>query len=369
MRSSSKYPNLLSPLDLGFTQLKNRVLMGSMHTGLEEEQNGFNRMSVYYAERARGGVGLIVTGGIAPNAAASGFPGGAKMDTEEESVKHKIVTKAVHDEGGKICMQILHTGRYAYSKEPIAPSAIQSPINPTKPRALTSDEVEKEIESFVRCASLAKNANYDGVEVMGSEGYFINQFLVEHTNQRTDNWGGSYQNRMRLPIEIVKRIIAEHGRSACFLIADGVIPENTGRGYVLRRLIRRAIINGIKIDASFPILSPIANITTEKLSHIYPELDEKLNFIKSILDTEEEKFSKTLNFGTQVLYSLFELIDISLETKNIVAINPINTPKIFFTLKLFPKIKNPNIIVNKGVIALNTAATELFITVCEKEKK
>jgi len=211
MRSSSKYPNLLSPLDLGFTQLKNRVLMGSMHTGLEEEQNGFNRMSVYYAERARGGVGLIVTGGIAPNAAASGFPGGAKMDTEEESVKHKIVTKAVHDEGGKICMQILHTGRYAYSKEPIAPSAIQSPINPTKPRALTSDEVEKEIESFVRCASLAKNANYDGVEVMGSEGYFINQFLVEHTNQRTDNWGGSYQNRMRLPIEIVKRIRAKVG--------------------------------------------------------------------------------------------------------------------------------------------------------------
>jgi len=211
MTSSSKYPNLLSPLDLGFTQLKNRVLMGSMHTGLEEEQNGFNRMSVYYAERARGGVGLIVTGGIAPNAAASGFPGGAKMDTEEESVKHKIVTKAVHDEGGKICMQILHTGRYAYSKEPIAPSAIQSPINPTKPRALTSDEVEKEIESFVRCASLAKNANYDGVEVMGSEGYFINQFLVEHTNQRTDNWGGSYQNRMRLPIEIVKRIRAKVG--------------------------------------------------------------------------------------------------------------------------------------------------------------
>jgi len=211
MTTSSNYPKLLSPLDLGFTQLKNRVLMGSMHTGLEEEHNGFNRMATYLSERAKGGVGLIVTGGIAPNAVASGFPGGAKMDTEEESLKHRVVTKAVHKAGGKICMQILHTGRYAYSKEPIAPSAIQSPINPSKPRALTSHEVLDEIESFVRCAALAKKANYDGVEVMGSEGYFINQFLVEHTNQRTDEWGGSYQNRMRLPLEIVKRIRAKVG--------------------------------------------------------------------------------------------------------------------------------------------------------------
>jgi len=211
MTSSNNYPNLLKPLDLGFTQLKNRVLMGSMHTGLEEEHNGFNRMATYFSERAKGGVGLIVTGGIAPNSAASGFPGGAKMDTEEESLNHKVVTEAVHKAGGKICMQILHTGRYAYSKEPIAPSAIQSPINPSKPRALTSVEVVKEIESFVRCAALAKNADYDGVEVMGSEGYFINQFLVEHTNQREDEWGGSYQNRMRLPVEIVKRIRAEVG--------------------------------------------------------------------------------------------------------------------------------------------------------------
>ncbi len=211
MTKPSNYPHLLQPLDLGFTQLKNRVLMGSMHTGLEEEHNGFIRMASYFAERARGGVGLIVTGGIAPNEVASGFPGGAKMDTEAESLQHEVVTHAVHEAGGKICMQILHTGRYAYSKEPIAPSVIQSPINPSKPRALTSDEVVKEIDSFVRCANLAKKANYDGVEVMGSEGYFINQFLVEHTNQRDDEWGGSYQNRMRLPVEIVKRIRAEVG--------------------------------------------------------------------------------------------------------------------------------------------------------------
>lgn len=213
MTTPNNYPHLLKPLDLGFTQLKNRVLMGSMHTGLEEEPNGFNRMARYFAERARGGVGLIVTGGIAPNALASGFPGGAKMDTEKESLQHKVVTNAVHEADGKICMQILHTGRYAYSKEPIAPSAIQSPINPSKPRALTSDEVIAEIESFVRCAALAKKANYDGVEVMGSEGYFINQFLVEHTNKRVDEWGGSYQNRMRLPVEIVKRIRAEVGEN------------------------------------------------------------------------------------------------------------------------------------------------------------
>jgi len=200
-------------LDLGFTTLKNRVLMGSMHTGLEEAKNGFNRMAEFYAERARGGVGLIVTGGIGPNAEGAVYQGGAKMDTQEEADNHKIVTKAVHDAGGKICMQILHAGRYAYNPKLIAPSAIQAPINPFKPHELTDDEVEEQIEAFVNCASLAQNAGYDGVEIMGSEGYFINQFIVEHTNQRTDRWGGSFENRIRLPIEIVKRVRQKAGEN------------------------------------------------------------------------------------------------------------------------------------------------------------
>ena len=207
----SQYPHMLAPLDLGFTTLKNRVLMGSMHTGLEEAKNGFNRMAEFYAERARGGVGLIVTGGIGPNAEGAVYQGGAKMDTQEEADNHKIVTKAVHDAGGKICMQILHAGRYAYNPKLIAPSAIQAPINPFKPHELTDDEVEEQIDAFVNCASLAQNAGYDGVEIMGSEGYFINQFIVEHTNQRTDRWGGSFENRIRLPIEIVKRVRQKAG--------------------------------------------------------------------------------------------------------------------------------------------------------------
>jgi len=209
----SQYPHMLAPLDLGFTTLKNRVLMGSMHTGLEEAKNGFNRMAEFYAERARGGVGLIVTGGIGPNAEGAVYQGGAKMDTQEEADNHKIVTKAVHDAGGKICMQILHAGRYAYNPKLIAPSAIQAPINPFKPHELTDDEVEEQIEAFVNCASLAQNAGYDGVEIMGSEGYFINQFIVEHTNQRTDRWGGSFENRIRLPIEIVKRVRQKAGEN------------------------------------------------------------------------------------------------------------------------------------------------------------
>ena len=209
----SQYPHMLAPLDLGFTTLKNRVLMGSMHTGLEEAKNGFNRMAEFYAERARGGVGLIVTGGIGPNAEGAVYQGGAKMDTQEEADNHKIVTKAVHDAGGKICMQILHAGRYAYNPKLIAPSAIQAPINPFKPHELTDDEVEEQIDAFVNCASLAQNAGYDGVEIMGSEGYFINQFIVEHTNQRTDRWGGSFENRIRLPIEIVKRVRQKAGEN------------------------------------------------------------------------------------------------------------------------------------------------------------
>ncbi|WP_299494015.1 NADPH-dependent 2,4-dienoyl-CoA reductase [uncultured Shewanella sp.] len=206
MQKTTPYPHLLTPLDLGFTQLKNRVLMGSMHTGLEEMPNGFTRMAAYFAERAKGGVGLIVTGGIGPNPEGAVFQGGAKMDSIKEAEKHKQVTQAVHDAGGKICMQILHAGRYAYSKEPIAPSAIQAPINPAKPRALAHDEVLKQINDFVTCASLAQYANYDGVEIMGSEGYLINQFIVERTNQRDDEWGGSFENRIRFPLEIVRQV-------------------------------------------------------------------------------------------------------------------------------------------------------------------
>ncbi len=202
----SKYPNLLKPLDLGFTTLRNRTLMGSMHTGLEEVKNGFERLAAFYAERARGGVGLIVTGGIGPNTEGAVFQHAAKMNTEEESDKHKIITKAVHDEGGKICMQILHAGRYAYSPELVAPSAIQAPINPFKPRELDEAGIQKQIDDYVNCAALAQRAGYDGVEIMGSEGYFINQFIVAHTNHRTDQWGGSYENRIRLPLEIVRRV-------------------------------------------------------------------------------------------------------------------------------------------------------------------
>lgn len=203
---SNAYPNLLAPLDLGFTTLRNRTLMGSMHTGLEEKPNGFERMAAYFAERARGGVGLMVTGGIGPNEEGGVYAGAAKLTTAEEAEKHKIVTRAVHEAGGKIAMQILHAGRYAYSPKQVAPSAIQAPINPFKPKELDEEGIEKQIQDFVNCSLLAQQAEYDGVEIMGSEGYFINQFLAAHTNQRTDRWGGSYENRMRLPVEIVRRV-------------------------------------------------------------------------------------------------------------------------------------------------------------------
>ena len=200
------FPHLLAPLDLGFTTLRNRTLMGSMHTGLEEMPNGFERMAAFFAERARGGVGLIVTGGVGPNEEGSVRAGAAKLSTQEEAEEHKVVTQAVHEAGGKICMQILHAGRYAYSPQLVGPSAIQAPINPFTPRELDEEGIEKQIRDFVNCASLAQEAGYDGVEIMGSEGYFINQFLVAHTNHRTDRWGGSYENRMRLPVEIVRRV-------------------------------------------------------------------------------------------------------------------------------------------------------------------
>jgi 2,4-dienoyl-CoA reductase (NADPH2) len=201
----SAYPHLLKPLDLGFTTLKNRVLMGSMHVGLEEAPQGYERMAAFYAERAKGDVGLIVTGGIAPNDAGLTFSHASKLDSIEEAEKHKIITQAVHDAGGKIAMQILHTGRYSYQADIVAPSAIQAPINPIKPKALSEDEIQQTIDDFANCAKLAQYAGYDGVEIMGSEGYLINEFIAARTNHRDDQWGGSYENRMRFPIEIVKR--------------------------------------------------------------------------------------------------------------------------------------------------------------------
>ncbi len=198
--TNASYPHLLAPLDLGFTTLRNRVLMGSMHTGLEDSAKHFPDMAAYFAERARGGVGLIVTGGFAPNQEGWAKPFAGTLSTSAQATRHVPVTRAVHDEGGRIALQILHTGRYAYQPLAVAPSRIKSPISPFTPRALSGRGVERQIRAFVRCAQLAREAGYDGVEIMGSEGYFINQFLVSRTNTRTDEWGGSYENRMRLPV-------------------------------------------------------------------------------------------------------------------------------------------------------------------------
>ncbi|QEU84298.1 NADPH-dependent 2,4-dienoyl-CoA reductase [Streptomyces viridosporus] len=202
----SRYPHLLTPLDLGFTTLPNRVLMGSMHVGLEEAEGGFARMAEFYAARARGGVGLIVTGGIAPNDEGRPHEGGARLTTEAEAEQHRVVTEAVHREGGRIAMQILHFGRYAYHRDLVAPSPLQAPISPFPPRELTDAEVERTIDDYARAARLAQRAGYDGVEIMGSEGYLINEFIATRTNHRTDRWGGSYENRMRFPVEIVRRV-------------------------------------------------------------------------------------------------------------------------------------------------------------------
>jgi 2,4-dienoyl-CoA reductase (NADPH2) len=207
---SQSYANLLAPLDLGFTTLKNRVLMGSMHTNLEETKD-WNRVAEFYAERARGGVALMVTGGIAPNREGGVFPGAAGLFDETDIANHKIVMDRVHDAGGKIAMQILHAGRYAYGPECVGPSAVKSPISPFPPKELDEEGIEKQISDIVETAQRAKSAGYDGVEIMGSEGYFINQFLVTHTNKRADCWGGSYENRMRLPVEIVRRARAAVG--------------------------------------------------------------------------------------------------------------------------------------------------------------
>ena len=224
-----RFPHLFQPLDLGFTTLPNRLLMGSMHTGLEDRVWNYDKLTAYFVERARGRVGLMVTGGIAPNRRGSLAPLASKLTNRWEVRRHHKLTSAVHDAGGRICMQILHAGRYSYHPFSVAPSAIKAPINPFKPKALSASGVEKHINDFVRCAKLAQKAGYDGVEVMGSEGYFINQFLVPRTNHRTDEWGGTFANRMRVPVEIVRRTREAVGRefiiiyrlSMLDMLADG----------------------------------------------------------------------------------------------------------------------------------------------------
>lgn len=200
------YPHLFSPITLAGVTLPNRVLMGSMHTGLEDKVAHFPRLAAYFAERARGGVGLMVTGGFAPNIEGWLSPFGSRLATHRAARDHRVITEAVHREGGRIALQILHSGRYGYQPLLVAPSRIRSPITPFTPRALSAAGVERQIRAFVRCATLAREAGYDGVEVMGSEGYFINQFLVTHTNKRDDRWGGPYEQRMQLPVEIVSRV-------------------------------------------------------------------------------------------------------------------------------------------------------------------
>jgi len=206
MNGTDRYPNLLAPLDLGFVTLKNRVLMGSMHTGLEDHARDYPKLAAYFAERAAGGVGLMVTGGMAPTIRGWLAPFASAMIFPWQVRRHRLVTDAVHREGGRICMQILHAGRYGYHPLSVAPSAIQAPINPFKPRALSKRGIERQIRGFVRAARLAQKAGYDGVEVMGSEGYFINQFTTPRVNRRTDKWGGGPANRYRIAVEIVRRV-------------------------------------------------------------------------------------------------------------------------------------------------------------------
>ena len=209
---NAHFPHLLAPLDLGFTTLRNRVLMGSMHTGIEDIGNAHERLAAFYAARARGGVGLIVTGGFAPNQDSIVMRGASILDNETEAHRHRVITQAVHEHGGRICVQILHTGRYAYTKQPVAPSAIRAPINPATPREMTEADIARTIADFAQCAAMARLAGYDGVEIMGSEGYLINEFIAPRTNHRTDRWGGAFGNRIRFGLEVLRAIRERVGR-------------------------------------------------------------------------------------------------------------------------------------------------------------
>ena len=205
------YPRLFTPLDLGFAVLPNRILMGSMHTGLESRPDGMARLAAFYAERAKGGAALIVTGGFSPNAEGNLGPHRAEFSTAQDAENHRVIPRAVHDAGGRIVLQLLHSGRYGFHEQIVAPSAIKSPINPHTPRELTAREIEPVIDDFSRAATLAREAGYDGVEIMGSEGYLITQFLAARTNHRTDEWGGALENRVRFASEIVRRVRAAAG--------------------------------------------------------------------------------------------------------------------------------------------------------------
>lgn len=220
-RSMTSYANLLKPLHLGFTTIKNRVVMGSMHTGLEDRFFNYPKLAAYFEERAKGGVGLIVTGGISPNRQGWLAPAGGTMNSLFDIPQHRLVTHAVHKHGSKILMQILHAGRYGYQPFVVSSSAIKSPISPFKPRQLSEKNILSTIEDYAQCADIAKKAGYDGVEIMGSEGYLINQFLSRHVNQRKDRWGGEIENRMRFPVEIVKAIRAKVGEKfiICFRLS------------------------------------------------------------------------------------------------------------------------------------------------------
>jgi 2,4-dienoyl-CoA reductase (NADPH2) len=282
--NNTPFKALFQPLDLGFTQLKNRLLMGSMHTGLEEERENLNRLAQFYRERALGGVGLIATGGFAPDRAGRLAPFAAKLTSSKEQYKHELVTHTVHEAGGKIILQVLHAGRYGYHPFIVAPSGIKSPISPFKPWTMSSYRIKKTIKHFARCARLAQSAGYDGIEIMGSEGYLINQFIVTHTNQRTDEWGGSYENRIRFPIEIVRSVreaVGEHfiivfRLSMLDLIADGSSWEEV---VLLARAIEKAgatLINtGIGWhEARIPTIATMvpAAAFTHLTQHLKPEV-------------------------------------------------------------------------------------------------
>ena len=224
------YPHLFTPLQVGSLTLPNRLMMGSIHTELEHRPDGMERLAAFYAERAAGGAALIATGGFSPNKAGNLTTARVEMSTVEDAHNHKVIPRAVHEAGGRIVLQVLHSGRYGYHPDIVAPSAVRSPINRDEPRALSAGEIEQTIKDYARAAELAREAGYDGIEIMGSEGYLLNEFTVEHTNQRRDDWGRSYENRMRFPLEILRRIrqrvgddfILMYRQSMLDLVADGM---------------------------------------------------------------------------------------------------------------------------------------------------